>query len=54
MLDFIVNNYIEIVEALLAILGGFSILAKYTPTDADDKVLAAVVKFIHAFGLTKK
>lgn len=44
----------QIVLGLLSILGGFSILAKLTPTEADDKVVDAILKFIHSVGLTKK
>lgn len=40
--------------AILMILGGFSILAKLTPTEADDKILKKVIDFIHLLGLTKK
>lgn len=54
ILNWFVSNWGEAVTAVLAILGGFSVLAKFTPTEADDKVIQAVVDFIHKLGLTKK
>ena len=42
------------VPAALALLGAFSILAKVTPTKADDKIVDFLYKAIDFFGLTKK
>ncbi len=53
VLNFVLTHGAEIAGAVLAILGGFSVLAKFTPTDADDKVLAAILKVVHTLGLTK-
>jgi len=50
---FITAHGAEVLSAVLMILGGFSVLAKLTPTKADDKVIDAVLKVIHTFGLTK-
>lgn len=50
---FITTHGAELLSAVLMILGGFSIIAKMTPTKADDKVIDAVLKVIHTFGLTK-
>lgn len=44
----------QYVVAVLAILGGFSALAKLTPTQADDKFIQKAIDFIHLLGLTKK
>lgn len=44
----------DLLTGTLAILGGFSILAKLTPTEADDKAINFVLSIIHSFGLTKK
>ncbi len=54
LIEFVTTHGAELVSAVLMILGGFSIIAKYTPTKADDKVLDAILKVIHTFGLTKK
>ena len=35
----------NVIEALLAILGGCKILARYTKTKADDKIIAAIEKY---------
>ena len=34
----------DVLVASLAILGGLKVLARYTPTEADDKVLSALEK----------
>ena len=47
-------NWGHIVEVILALLGAFSLIAKLTPTKADDRVLEKLFKFIHFLGLTKK
>lgn len=47
-------NIGTLVAGVLAVLGGFSILAKLTPTDADDKFIQGALNFIHGLGLTKK
>lgn len=44
----------QYIVAVLAILGGFSVLAKLTPTEADDKLVQKAINFVHALGLTKK
>ena len=43
-----------IILAILAILGGFSVLAKLTPSQADDKFIQKAIDFINMLGLTKK
>ena len=53
-MEFITSNWAEIVTVVLAVLGAASAIAKLTPTQADDKVIAAILKVIHAVGLTKK
>lgn len=47
-------DWTSIVEAIFMILGGFSIIAKLTPTEKDDKVVDAILKVVHKIGLTKK
>lgn len=54
MLTFLTGHGVEILLGLLQILGGFSILAKLTPTPKDDKLIDKVLAVIHALGLTKK
>lgn len=44
----------DIVQQVLIILGAFSVLAKMTPTEADDKIIASIFKFVNLLGLTKK
>lgn len=53
IVTWITTNWANIGMAVLSILGGFSIIAKLTPTKADDKVIDAILKIVHAIGLTK-
>ena len=45
------GNVDQYIAGVLSILGLFSILAKLTPTEADDKFWAKVINFV---GLAKK
>ena len=47
-------NFSQVILGVLSILGGFSILAKLTPTQADDKIIDAILKVIQTIGLAKK
>ena len=46
-------DIVVLVKGILMVLGGFSILAKVTPTPKDDKVIDKVLAVVHALGLTK-
>lgn len=46
-------NLGTIVTGVLAVLGGFSILAKLTPTQADDAIIQKVIDVIQKLGLKK-
>ena len=51
MIQWILGNWAEIVTGILAVLGGFSILAKLTPSTKDDMIIAKIINFV---GLAKK
>jgi len=53
-MEWLQANWKEIGELVLAVLGVFSIVAKITPTQTDDKILKKLFSFVHFFGLTKK
>jgi len=53
-LQWLVDNYTSIIGAILAIVGGFSIIAKLTPTPKDDEILAKVVKVLDFLALNKQ
>jgi hypothetical protein len=36
------DTVLSVVEALLAVVGGLKLLARYTKTEADDKLLVAI------------
>lgn len=52
-MDYVSAHSTELVTLLLAVLGVFSIVAKLTPTDADNKVLDKVLAVVHLLGMTK-
>lgn len=54
MIDYVIANSADLIALLFGLLGVFSVVAKLTPTEVDNKLLAIVTKLIHAFGLTKK
>lgn len=54
MLDFITTHAGDLSAALLALLGAFSIIARLTPTEADNRIVDALLKAVHALGLTRK
>lgn len=47
-------HWAEVIQAVLAVLGAASIVAKLTPTQADDAFVDKILTVIHALGLTKK
>jgi len=53
-ITYISTHGLEIANAVLVILGGFSVIAKLTPTEADNKLIDKIIGVIHAIGLTKK
>ena len=52
-MEWLMTNWTTALQGVLAVLGGFSILAKLTPTEADDALVDKILAVIHAFGLTK-
>lgn len=42
MIEFLSKNYTEIGMAVLAIVGGLKVIARYTKTTIDDKVLSVL------------
>ncbi len=53
-MDFIVNNYLEILNAIALIVAGASIIVKFTPTPKDDSVVNAILKVLEKLALNKK
>jgi len=53
-LTLIVAVVTKYIPAALAFLGAFSILAKLTPSQADDKIVNFIYNIINKLGLTKK
>lgn len=46
VIAFLLAHGVDIGQGLLQILGGFALIAKITPTTADDKIIAAILKVV--------
>ena len=53
-MEWLTAHWGDVITAALAVLGAASVVAKLTPTEADDKVIQKILDVVHAFGLTKK
>ncbi|HYE22674.1 MAG TPA: hypothetical protein VD998_03745 [Verrucomicrobiae bacterium] len=53
IINWVTQNYGQIVLTVLAILGAFSTIAKLTPTKVDDEFVQKLLDIIHSLGLTK-
>ena len=52
-MEYLTSHAADLSMLLLAVLGVFSIIAKLTPTEVDNKVLDKILLVVHALGLTK-
>jgi hypothetical protein len=50
-MEWVADNWRGLLEAVLAVLGAASVVAKLTPSKADDKWIGKIINF---FGLAKK
>lgn len=53
-MEYIIAHATDLTALLFAVLGVFSLIAKLTPTEADNKVLDKILAVVHMLGLTKK
>lgn len=53
-MEYIVAHAADLTALLLAVLGVFSLVAKLTPTESDNKILDKILAVVHTLGLTKK
>ena len=53
VVGWVTANLGTLITGVLAILGGFSILAKLTPTQADDAIIQKIIDVIQKLGLKK-
>jgi len=51
MIQFIINNFNDILGALTSIIAGASALSAITPNDKDDKILSKIKSFLNIFAL---
>jgi len=53
-MEYIVNNWQEIIGVFTALVTAASIIVKLTPTESDNKILDAVLKATQILALNKK
>ena len=53
-MDFLLNNWQELVLAFTSIVTGASIIVKLTPTESDDKVVNTILRVLQAIALNKR
>ena len=53
-MEWLANNWTDILLAITSIISGASIIVKMTPTTKDDVILAKIVKFLEIVALNKK
>jgi hypothetical protein len=53
-ITWILANYGTIITGLLAIVGGFSVIAKLTPTPKDDAIIAKIVAVLDFVAMNKQ
>ena len=53
-MSWLVENWKELLEAVLAVVGAASVIVKLTPTPKDDAVVAKIMKFFNWISLAKK
>ena len=49
-MESLVNNWQAILSAVASIIGGFAVLATFTPNRSDDKYLQYLLDFINLLG----
>tara|TARA_Y100001963_G_C6681504_1_gene400071 strand:- start:674 stop:856 length:183 start_codon:yes stop_codon:yes gene_type:complete len=49
-MEYITENWSDILSAVTSIVGGFAILATLTPNDSDNKFFDALMKAINTLG----
>lgn len=52
-MDYLMEHWKDVLEVGLQVLGVASVVARLTPTEADNKLLEKIYGFVHALGLTK-
>lgn len=53
-MDYIIGNPVEVLVAISAVVTVASFVANLTPTDSDNKVVAAIAKFVNMLALNFK
>lgn len=54
VISYVQANWDQLIVTVLAVLGAAALIARFTPTEADDKVIAALLKLVHGLAGTQK
>lgn len=54
LIAYVVAHWADILSAIMQIIGGFTIIAKLTPTTVDDNIINFILKFINLGALNIK
>lgn len=52
-MEWVTAHWSDLLEIALAALGVASMIARVTPTEADNKIVDKVYSFVHLLGFTK-
>tara|TARA_R110002020_G_scaffold204521_1_gene408601 strand:+ start:122 stop:307 length:186 start_codon:yes stop_codon:yes gene_type:complete len=50
MIEYMTAHWTEILSAVTSIVGGFAILATFTPNQTDNKIIDAMMQMINTLG----
>lgn len=50
-IEWLLTNWDGIVQGVLAVLGGFAILARFTPNKSDDRIVQSVLSLINGLAM---
>lgn len=53
-MNWVTQNWVELCEAVLAVVGAANLIVKLTPTPKDDAILAKVISALKVIGLNKE
>lgn len=50
LVGLLTGNYVEILSAVASIVGGFAILASFTPNKSDDRIVQMILDVVNFLG----
>jgi hypothetical protein len=50
-IEFVENNWVQILSSVTSIVGGFSVIASMTPNSADNRIVDMLMRVINVMGV---